>query len=678
MKLSRALVLLGASLAVSIAAIGGCSGQAATSFTGITGRGDGGVVTRPDGAPFVPSDDGGISLLTDAPVSFGNDSGGYADATPDVSGDGACTEGDAGPPLYPQSCAPPTTNECATGAGGTDAFLTAHGIPASMLNGNGGNGFDDDCDGLVDEGCTCTTPGTTKNCYLVPPSQIDQATGAPVGWCTTNSLGSLDCAGSEFSQWSGTCRGARPPYAHDVCAVGDFNCDGVPENSDVQNCSCQSAPVTCPTAAITEAPYPSPNNIAPVDGTTWIGGGQVTKTTGWKWTVIGGDCDNVLPHPTFAMYSAKDTTVTSTKQLGARTPVSYSLTTTPNEYVATPGAPLVSVQASTGAGAAGAVVYPAFALSGNYIVQGEFDLSGTHYVCTQQVLVRAPGLRAELCWDTVGQLGGESASAGSSPPATGANDIDIHFARLQGTTCTTSHGWDTTCTMTGSGPATYEDCWYNELSGCRDYSSSPPRWGYADSPQSACVGWGSERPSTAAGALQGCTNPRLDRDNVTCDPSVADPQNTTGFCGPENINLDNPNNGDQFVVSVNHYNNTSGSSNAHAHVNIYCNGARVVSTGYNPLTAGSAATGPLLVSGGADTTGDIWEVATVKWDTANPLGCDVTTIPSASPDAVRDGTANKSICVDSATAPAPKVYTNHEFVEATGAIPATAAGFCKH
>jgi hypothetical protein len=542
-----------------------------------------------------------------------------------------------------------------------------------MLNGTGGNGFDDDCDGLVDEGCSCTSPGSTKSCYLVPPSQIDQMTGLPVGWCTTNSVGSLDCAGSEFSQWSGTCRGARPPYAHDVCAPGDFNCDGVPENSDTQNCTCASAPVTCPTTAITETPYPSPNNITPVDGTTWIGGGQVTKTTGWKWTVMGGDCDNVLPHPTFAMYNAKDTTLGTTMELGTRTPVTYSMTAMPNEYVAAPGAPLISVQASTGNGAAGAVVYPAFALSGNYVVQGEFDLEGTHYVCTQQVQVRAPGLRAELCWDTVGQPGGESPAAGSTPPATGANDIDIHFARLQGTTCT-SHGWDSTC-ATGT---TYEDCWYSSISGCRDFSGTGPGWGYADSPQSACIGWGSERQSVAGGATQGCTNPRLDRDNVTCDPTIVDPANTSNFCGPENINLDNPNNGDAFVVSVNHYNATSGSSRAHTHVNIYCNGARVVSSGYNPLTSGSAATGPVLVNGGQDTTGDIWEVATVKWNTSNPLGCDVTTVPSVSPDPVRDGMGNKSVCVDSATAGAPNPYTNHEFIEATGAIPATAAGYCKH
>jgi hypothetical protein len=462
--------------------------------------------------------------------------------------------------------------------------------------------------------------------------------------------------------------------------------DGVQENSDVQNCTCQPAPVTCPTAAIIEAPYPAPTNITPVDGTTWVGGGEITKTTGWKWTVIGGDCDNVLPHPTFAMYNAKDTTAAGTAQLGTRTTVAYETTTSPNEYVATAGAPLVSVQAATGNGAPAATVYPAFALSGDYIVQGEFDLAGAHYVCTQQVQVRAPGIRAELCWDTVGQGGGESPAAGSTPAATGANDVDIHLARLQGTTCTTSHGWDTSCAMTSATTTTYEDCWWGYESGCRDFSTTGPGWGYADSPSSACIGWGSER-SLPDGKLylDGCTNPRLDRDNVACDPTIANPvvtsgdQDTTpGFCGPENINLDNPNNGDQFVVTVNDYQNISGSARAHPHVNIYCNGARVVSAGYNPLTPGSAATGPLLLTAGNDKSGDMWEVATITWDSANAQGCDVTTIPSANPDPTRDGPSNKAVCVDSTGTGAPVPYKTHKFVEASGAIPTTAAGFCKH
>ena len=677
MKLGRTLTGLCAGLVVSIVAIEGCGGNEKNGFMA-----DGGGVgpsVGSDGSNVTDEDGSSISLLDDGslPPGTGEEGGHYADATPDVDVDGAaCVVGDAGPAPYPQKCAPATANEC---AGATDTYLTSIGVGASLLNGTNGNGFDDDCDGEVDEGCTCSNAGSTKNCYLVPASQIDPTTGQPVGWCTTNSLGSMECNGTEFPAWSGTCRGAQPPYAHDICALGDFNCDGLPENSDLQNCTCQPAVVTCPTAPIVEAPYPSPTNITAVDGSTWVGGGQLAQTTGWKWTVIGGDCDNILPHPTFALYSVKDSTATNAR-IGTRTPVAFETTTAPDEYVATANAPLISIQASTSSGAAGATVYPAFGLSGDYIVQGEFDLSGTHYVCTQQVQVRAPGIRAELCWDTVGGVNGNAMGANGTA---GANDIDIHFARLQGTTCTT-HGWDDMCPTGG----TYQDCWYDDSSGCRDFSTTGPSWGYADSAQTACIGWGSERSAPdGVNYTQGCTNPRLDRDNITCDPTVEDPTNTGGgdelssgggFCGPENINLDNPKNGDQFVVGVNDYDTHGGTAHAHTHVNIYCNGVRVVSVGYDPLTATSAGTGPVLETPGQELTGDWWEVATVKWDTSAAQGCDVGSVGSTSPDPARDGTGNTAVCVDSHATGAPKPYKNHEFIEATGAQPTTASGFCKH
>ncbi len=72
----------------------------------------------------------------------------------------------------------------------------------------------------------------------------------------------------------------------------------------------------------------------------------------------------------------------------------------------------------------------------------------------------------------------------------------------------------------------------------------------------------------------------------------------------------------------------------------------------------------------------------MTWNTSSPQGCTVTTVPSVNPDKTRDGASNKTVCVDSAdgtTAPiAPVPYKNHEFVESSGAIPTTAAGFCKH
>jgi hypothetical protein len=587
-----------------------------------------------------------------------------SDAKPMVDGM-ACVAGDAGPAPYPQRCVTMTADEC---DGPTDQALQSLGVAASLLNGTGGNGFDDDCDGQVDEGCACNGNGLTKPCYLVPSTQVDLSATQPVGWCTVNSRGSLDCAGGEFPKWSGVCRGAQPPYPDDVCAPGDFNCDGLAENPRSMSCECQTSLVQCPTNPVVEQPYPDPMNIPLIDGSQWIlDPAQRANATNWTWTAIGGDCDNVLPHPTYAIYDQANSTVGGAKH-GVRTPVQYSASATPPRYVATPGQPLISIQAvGYGNGIAGGQVHPAFGLSGDYLLQGEWDLNGMHYVCTQKVEVRAPGIRAELCWDSVGGME-------ATNPA--GNDLDLHVATLQNLGCT-MQGWDLTCTATDpTGNFVGGDCYYLNTS---------PNWpGYPNSANSACSGWASR-------GAPPCTNPRLDQDNITCDKSVDDPTNTILFCAPENINLDNPGDGQSFVVGVNHYANHGGTSNAHPHVNLYCNGERILSAGANPVTG---ETFPFMNKGGQDTSGDLWTVGTVKAHVSNGqlTSCDVATIPSHHADQVRDGvtspnTGGNQLCVDSTKSSANPAfnYKTHEFIEnvalqggAAGGFPATAAAFCKH
>jgi hypothetical protein len=650
---------------------GGSNGSSGASGSGGT-SGSGG---SSGGTIFGGSSSGVEAGVSDAMLAN--------DGTPMIDGM-TCVAGDAGPAPLPQRCVTMTVNEC---DGPTDQALQGLGVGMSLLNGKQGNGFDDDCDGLVDEGCPCSANGQTKPCYLVPASQVDPSTSQPVGWCTVNSRGSLDCAGNEFPTWSGVCRGGQPPYPDDICAPGDFNCDGAPENSRSMSCACGMTPVTCPTDPVTEQPYPDPANIPLIDGSQWINDpAQRPNAMNWTWTVIGGDCDNVLPHPTFAIYDQGNSKAAGARK-GTRTPVVYSMTATPPRYLATPGQPLISIQAANyGNGVAGGQVHPAFGLSGDYLVQGEWDLNGTHYVCTQKVQVRAPGIRAELCWDSVG---------GEEKNNAAGNDIDLHFARLQGVTCATK-GWDTTCAQ----GKTYEDCYWDESAGCRDDSTDPPGWGYADSPTTACLGWSSKRHAVDGTVyLQPCTNPRLDKDDIACDKTVDDPTalgdqlaGTLEFCGPENINLDNPNDKDAFVIGVTHYNNTMGTADAHPHVNLYCNGERVLSVGYNPLTGQTAF--PLLNVSGGDYTGDYWSVATITTHVSGGqlTSCDVATVPSHHADQTRDGrttptSAGNQLCVDSTMSNANPAfsYATHAFIEnqalqggRNGGIPTTAAGFCKH
>lgn len=577
--------------------------------------------------------------------------------------DGGCGPIMPGNPPFPRQCSAGTTNEC---GGPTDTFLTSRGVAAARLNGNQGNGFDDDCDGLVDEGCLCLQGGTTKDCYLVPATQVDPNTSQPVGWCTSNAKGSVDCSGTEITTWSGVCRGAQRPQVYDSCAPGDFDCDGLSGNNQTAGCNCPTQ-VECPTAPLVLAPYPNPAALPQLDGTQWIKDVAMRgMARDWTWTVLGGDCDNVLPFPTFALYSAANS---SSGRIGTRTPVRFDMTTMPNRYVAAPGQPLIAIQASRGVMPGAGVVYPAFGLSGDYLVQGEFTLNGTRYVCTQRVEVRAPGIRAELCWDSVG---------GTNGPG---NDIDLHFARLQGANCGNSQGWNLTCSNGTGGP--YQDCYYNGASGC---PSGDPRWGYADSAASTCHGWSSRR--TAAN----CTNPRLDRDTVRCNRSIDDPTQAS-YCGPENINLDNPNNGDTFVIGVTHYQNYTSGPESKPHVNVYCNGRRVLSVGYNPATMQQW---PLLRTPGADDSGDFWTAALVKANVTagNLTSCDVTPIPSRHADPTRDGPvampgAGTGACVDSLMnqTPAPNQFsfTSRRFIDnattqggAVGTMPMMPTQWCKH
>jgi hypothetical protein len=73
-------------------------------------------------------------------------------------------------------------------------------------------------------------------------------------------------------------------------------------------------------------------------------------------------------------------------------------------------------------------------------------------------------------------------------------------------------------------------------------------------------------------AGQGCHNPRLDLDNVACDPKVEDPD-SAAFCAPENVNIDYPPAGAWFRIAVHYYSNRDLDYDVHPRVKVYCDGA---------------------------------------------------------------------------------------------------------
>jgi hypothetical protein len=531
-----------------------------------------------------------------------------------------------GPGPFPRQCAAPTNNEC---DGHSD-------INPKLANGMYGNGFDDDCDGKVDEGCACDPAhavGTTKACALVSGSQVDPATMKPVGWCAVNSVGTVSCIATDKELgrpvWDGECRGAQLPFGDDVCAPGDFDCDGREANSKTQDCSCK-VDVACPTAPIVTHPFPDPTSLMPIDGSAWAKG----MTSNWKWTVTGGDCDNILPHPTFAVYGTARARKGGQRLSTNQPQTGLGVNANQHGFVVGPDATV------------GPTIYPAFGLSGDYLVKGEWDGTDGHHSCTVKVQVRSPGIRVELCWAPM------------------PSDVDLHFARLQNARkCT--HGWFDTC----SPDENSDDCYFGNE--CQSgFTNDPSAWGYARSAPAACHGWSSSHTVD-------CDNPRLDQDNIGCDPDEPDPMATDTFCSPENINLDNPKDGERFAVGAQYYANPGGIM-PRPHVNIYCNGERKLAFGYD-ATSNPPNNFPVLREDGGTDGGDLWEVATVqaKVDATGALSdCLITPIHSKVAKATKDGST--AMCVDTNPLNSNQMGASAWKFVAGGGYPAAADDLCWH
>jgi len=320
------------------------------------------------------------------------------------------------------------------------------------------NGFDEDCDGNVDEGCTCQS-GAVQSCFRGPPGRRN------VGACVD---GQQTCQGTgEFAHW-GPCTGGITPQS-DACDSQDNDCNGCADD----NPACCTVNLTCPGPG--DLPEGTPFVDYVIDGTQFFGG----TAQSWTWTVTGGPCDQLFV------------------SIGQQP--SYTL---------------------TGANTSTLTLHPK--LSGDYTVHLVIVGSdGTTYECTFIVHIGGPGLRVELCWDTAG-----------------STDIDLHVHRP---------GTSTRWFALPAGGTNNDDCFY---SNCK--LGGTINWGYASTPVAQCD------PAGQLGWTGFCRNPRLDVDNISLQSR------------PENMNVDVPENGQNYRVMVHYYGGTSVAT--HPLVNVYCGG----------------------------------------------------------------------------------------------------------
>lgn len=180
-------------------------------------------------------------------------------------------------------------------------------------------------------------------------------------------------------------------------------------------------------------------------------------------------------------------------------------------------------------------------------------------------------LRVELNWDTM-----------TTPPGT---DLDLHLHRWTANTGESQWFGDDDCYFANCTPDAYTDPF--------GFGSFGTDWGLPNSALTNCQNapHGGGNTWTEIG---GCHNPRLDIDTnggASCDASDTD-ADSSSFCAPENINIDNPQTGRPYRIAVNYYSNHDESGPTNAWVNIYCGGGLRASFGRdNPIYSFESAQG---------------------------------------------------------------------------------------
>lgn len=204
--------------------------------------------------------------------------------------------------------------------------------------------------------------------------------------------------------------------------------------------------------------------------------------------------------------------------------------------------------------------------SGEYAVTYTKTVAGgSTESCSYPLFVGAPGLRVELEWEH--DLGGDGV------------DVDLHVHQPNNVEPWGISGVPQDCT------------WSNCTVDGFNFGFDAPDWFSGVMPPDP-VDWHIDpvfekntcyfSPRGQGQAWQdlglGCHNPRLDLDNITCDPLVTDPE-SGDFCAPENVNIDYPPQNEWTRIGVHYFGNHAKTYDVHPKIKVYCDGALAAELG---------------------------------------------------------------------------------------------------